>query len=320
MTAQLNGVLDTSYYVPLEPLGDYLLVSPATEWIGAKGRQWIRQDVHRSLIEIAQQFRAETGRALTVLECFRTYATQVEYKRRQNNGTGNPAAYPGTSNHGLGVACDFGSNVDSWTSAEHLALERIGRPYGLRFPLRGNGQPNEPWHGEIDPLLATTAPASSGAVPYPNPTDPIYEQDPDMLNIIELKSTEGAYAFIGDLTHQFDNLAQRAGIRDVLASDELKGVVTITTKTDVTPAVFDQLVRASSAGALKNGETASALASISGRIGQPFTVGGTPVTIYGALASIKSTVESVLGRIGKPRTANGVDQTVNDSLSTIVAK
>lgn len=178
-----NGVYSSSYLRSFEGEGNFLLVSPATKWIGWQGSQRIYSNAYPYLREAAKRFRAKTGRALTVLEVWRSYDTQVEYKRRQNAGTGNPAATPGTSNHGYGVAFDLASGIDSWTSAEHRAFVEVATPLGFTFPLDGrNGQPNEPWHAEWDSSRVTSNDwAGSGAVPIDQEDDDVLTPDQDAM-------------------------------------------------------------------------------------------------------------------------------------------
>lgn len=55
---------------------------------------------------------------------YRTYEKQVEYWNMYQAGTGNLAAYPGTSNHGLGLA------VDLATPAMRAWIDQHGAKYG----------------------------------------------------------------------------------------------------------------------------------------------------------------------------------------------
>lgn len=80
------------------------------------------------------------GVKLGATDGYRTFAQQVDVKRRKPN----LAATPGKSNHGWGLAfdMDFGSNVNSpgykWMVANAAR-------FGFKGPLR---KPNEPWHWE----------------------------------------------------------------------------------------------------------------------------------------------------------------------------
>lgn len=87
---------------------------------------------------------AETGRRVGITDSYRTYAQQVDVKRRKPS----LAATPGTSNHGWGTALDlvvggFGSETYQW-------LMNNAPRYGWNNPAwarRGGSKP-EPWHWE----------------------------------------------------------------------------------------------------------------------------------------------------------------------------
>lgn len=62
------------------------------------------------------------------------------------------AAVPGTSNHGWGLAFDFGSGIDKYNSPQWKWMNKWGRDYGFR-PLNENNLAFEPWHwGYFDNL------------------------------------------------------------------------------------------------------------------------------------------------------------------------
>lgn len=63
------------------------------------------------------------------------------------------AAIPGTSNHGYGIAGDFGSGVSTYGSPQHKWMDTVGRRYGW-IPLwesKGLARNTfEPWHWVYD--------------------------------------------------------------------------------------------------------------------------------------------------------------------------
>ena len=71
--------------------------------------------------------------------CYRSYAWQVyRYNLHASNPARYPvAAYPGTSNHGLGTAIDIGN----YYRYPHSLLVKWGKVYGFRFDT-----PSELWH------------------------------------------------------------------------------------------------------------------------------------------------------------------------------
>jgi LAS superfamily LD-carboxypeptidase LdcB len=74
---------------------------------------------------------------LSVTDGFRSYAAQVDVKRRKPN----LAATPGRSVHGIGYAADL-----KLSSAQQRWLEKNGAKYGLYRPIS-----YEPWHWQYKP-------------------------------------------------------------------------------------------------------------------------------------------------------------------------
>lgn len=79
----------------------------------------------------------------TITDGFRSYAAQVDVKRRKPN----LAATPGKSIHGLGLAADL-----KLTKAQQQWLYKNGAKYGL---YAGAGFAKEPWHWQLLPSLWT---------------------------------------------------------------------------------------------------------------------------------------------------------------------
>ena len=163
-----NGVFDAAYLVPLESEGDYLFVEPATQLVGYAGRQWISLSVMENLRAAAKEWRQRTGNPLRITEGWRSLATQREYKRRQLAGTGGPAATPGYSNHGLGLALDLGSAI-GWGGAPYAVWADIASRHG--FSNAEGLRVGEKWHwvGAGVPIVA-----GDGDI------TPIEEEAPDM--------------------------------------------------------------------------------------------------------------------------------------------
>ncbi len=67
---------------------------------------------------------------------YRTYAGQQYFWNLYQNGTGNLAAYPGTSNHGWGVAVDIASSTQ-WNMVAR---------YGSKFGWKKTEAFSEDWH------------------------------------------------------------------------------------------------------------------------------------------------------------------------------
>jgi zinc D-Ala-D-Ala carboxypeptidase len=125
----------------------------------------IGQGGHRAIPAAADAFvamkqaAAADGVNLTVTDSYRSYAAQVDVKRRKPN----LAATPGKSNHGWGLAFDmgFGSNVNS---REYKWMQENAGKFGFSGPLPN---PKEPWHwtytgGKADPTAGPVAGKGEG--------------------------------------------------------------------------------------------------------------------------------------------------------------
>ena len=86
----------------------------------------------------------ETGRKVGITDSYRSYAAQVDVKRRKPT----LAAKPGTSNHGWGTALDL--NVGGFGSETYRWLSANAPKYGWVHPnwAQQGGSKPEPWHWE----------------------------------------------------------------------------------------------------------------------------------------------------------------------------
>ena len=109
----------------------------------------LRKEAAGALEDINVAFRERFGRDVPVLEGMRGIDRQnFYYDRYVNRKPGwTVAAYPGTSNHGWGVAVDFGSPINSSQSEEHAWLRANAPGYGWFWAGVDFG---EPWHWEYD--------------------------------------------------------------------------------------------------------------------------------------------------------------------------
>lgn len=110
---------------------------------------YLRPDAATTLEELDDEFLAEFGYRIPLLEGLRSIADQQYYwDRYQGRWTGwTVAAVPGTSNHGWGLALDFGSPLNSSNSAEHDWLTEHCERLGWYWAGSAFG---EPWHFEFD--------------------------------------------------------------------------------------------------------------------------------------------------------------------------
>ena len=92
-TTVLNGQMDPDFFSDLENIqGEGSLLTPAA----------------KAFNKMAKAYQEDTGgQKLRVNASYRPVGIQVEMKRNQLSRQGNPAATPGTSNHGWGLAVDI---------------------------------------------------------------------------------------------------------------------------------------------------------------------------------------------------------------------
>lgn len=119
------------------------LMSPVPATVPDSG--FLRSDAARQYFSLASAFQREMGRTLVITEGYRSYERQVDYWNRYQAGTGNLAAYPGTSNHGWGISCDFGSSVDVAGSYMKRWMDAYAPAYGWT-PTGNTFSRPEPWH------------------------------------------------------------------------------------------------------------------------------------------------------------------------------
>ena len=113
----------------------------------------LRCDAARPLEELNKAFRAHFGRNLDVSSSYRDFATQVLTKQLR----GGLASAPGKSNHGRGLAVDFGGfgGGGQFDLPTYLWMKQHGPDYGWYHPPYmepGGAGPFEPWHWEFGRL------------------------------------------------------------------------------------------------------------------------------------------------------------------------
>ncbi|GGB94733.1 M15 family metallopeptidase [Cellulomonas carbonis] len=110
----------------------------------------LRCDAAAALETLNAAYRADFGRDLDVVSSYRSYGAQVTTKQAR----GYLAAQPGTSNHGLGIAVDFGDfgGVGNFGTANYRWMKANSERFGWYHPRimePGGGGPQEPWHWEF---------------------------------------------------------------------------------------------------------------------------------------------------------------------------
>jgi hypothetical protein len=114
-----------------------LVVIPGGRMEKAAGASWLR---------LREKIGKETGVWIcptSTRTAYRPYADQVFFWNEYKRGRGNLAAYPGTSNHGWGVAVD----VPQSRMAE--LINKYGASYG--WQKRWSDAPSEWWHFKYAP-------------------------------------------------------------------------------------------------------------------------------------------------------------------------
>jgi LAS superfamily LD-carboxypeptidase LdcB len=97
-------------------------------------------------VKLNDAYRKQFGRNLCMTDSYRSYAAQVDVRRRKGAGM---TADPGTSNHGWGLATDLcgpgggfwvpRSTYDNWMHAN-------APKYGWTHPDWAHRNDHEPWH------------------------------------------------------------------------------------------------------------------------------------------------------------------------------
>lgn len=124
-----NGRLDTADLCELWGTGHYL-----------------RSDAAVAFAKLSFAYRDHFGTDLVITDSYRSYRSQVRLRARKPS----LAAYPGTSEHGWGLAVDLGGGIEN--ADEHYAWMRENAPtYGWDNPdwaRSGGSGAYEPWHWE----------------------------------------------------------------------------------------------------------------------------------------------------------------------------
>lgn len=117
-----------------------------------------RTDAAQSMVALRSAYQSALGRSLPINDGYRDLAGQWGAWNAYQSG-GNLAAYPGTSNHGWGLAVDFGGEVyQSSSSAGHRWLQANAGAYGWVWAGKDFRQV-ENWHWEYVGGGSGSAPA-----------------------------------------------------------------------------------------------------------------------------------------------------------------
>ena len=175
-----------------------LVAVPAT----VAGSGFLRDDAARQFLAMSLAFRSAVGTTLQITEGYRSYDRQVDYWNRYQAGTGNLAAYPGTSNHGWGISCDFGSGVQTYGTAAKKWMDANAPSYG--WSPTGNGfSQREPWHFDYLPA-------------WPGPTSPVQKG----TGLLVLRCTQ-RLDVVGDI---YTVLLGMRSLRHLLTQDQINAL------------------------------------------------------------------------------------------------
>ncbi len=106
----------------------------------------LRCDAAQAMNRLDAAYLVQFGAHLTITDSYRSFAAQVLCRKEK----GNLCAVPGTSNHGLGVAVDFGGAAHIFGTTAHDWLLANAGTYGWHLPdwAHADGSKPEPWHWE----------------------------------------------------------------------------------------------------------------------------------------------------------------------------
>ena len=170
-----------------------------------QGSGYLRSDAARQYLSMSLAFSNAIGRPLVITEGYRSYARQLDYWNKYQAGTGNLAAYPGTSNHGWGISCDFGSGVQTAGTPAKRWMDANAPSYGWRPTGNTFSQP-EPWH--FDYVGAYTG------------TDTTAVLRPDQEHVIVLRCTQA----LNEAPAGFTALVGFHSLRNLTSIDQINAM------------------------------------------------------------------------------------------------
>jgi hypothetical protein len=144
---ELQGIFEAQW----PELSEQLVTDPETAFLAyANGRiplsalsaigggYYLTHEAAAAWLAMRAYVHAKTGHWLAVRAAYRPYSQQVYFWNLYKSGRGNLAAYPGTSNHGLGIAVDLFSPLDRYY------INKYGAAFG--WSKSWSDAPSEWWH------------------------------------------------------------------------------------------------------------------------------------------------------------------------------
>lgn len=139
-----------------------LTAVPGNGTIGNSTTQYLVSGAAADFLRMKKAYDAQPGTGLlTITEGYRSLAKQTSLYALYRAGKGNLAAQPGTSNHGLGVAADFGAPITSQNTVGHAWLRANAAKYNWVWEGK-NFSRVEPWHWK---WVGNSSVASAAATP-----------------------------------------------------------------------------------------------------------------------------------------------------------
>lgn len=116
---------------------------PASALKPIAGGGQLANDAAKAWNALAAHVYKKQGYKISASEGYRTLDRQWYFWNLHQSGTGNLAAYPGTSNHGWGLAVDLHSYTD------RLMIDKYGAKFG--WSKSWSDAPSEWWHIKYQP-------------------------------------------------------------------------------------------------------------------------------------------------------------------------
>ena len=108
--------------------------------------EMVRPDAQQALVRMNNEYKAAFGVNLSITDSYRSYAGQLACLKTR----GSLCAKPGTSNHGWGLAIDFGGGINRFNTPQNNWMQNNAGRFGWVSPTwahQGSSKP-EAWHWE----------------------------------------------------------------------------------------------------------------------------------------------------------------------------
>lgn len=150
------------------------------------GGRTLAKDAAASYERLSRAFEAKFGHPLKFNNGWTGYRTLAQQKTLYAQLGAKWAAYPGTSNHGWGVAGDFG--LGAYSSDTWKWMNTVGRTHGWA-PYTEKDWSYEPWHWHYDKAKDKHIPKPKPPVP-PKPTPEPEDEVPTIKSVSTTKSNQ----------------------------------------------------------------------------------------------------------------------------------